>query len=147
MLQLLPFMKLASRATRLLGQLLDALIAIGPFFVAMFMMEVAEDAAVYAGVAALLFGAWYYFFADSLPGGQSWGKLLLGIAVVDEDGQTPCSARQSFARNFAQPILGVLDWVFNFGKKRQRLGDMAAGTIVIERRYTDADLYRELDMP
>ena len=28
-------------------------------------------------------------------------------------------------------LLGPLDWIFIFGSRHQRLGDMAAGTVVI----------------
>jgi uncharacterized RDD family membrane protein YckC len=34
-------------------------------------------------------------------------------------------------RNILLSILGPIDWIFIFGERRQRLGDKAAGTIVV----------------
>ena len=34
-------------------------------------------------------------------------------------------------RNFLLALLGIIDWIFIFGDTRQRLGDMAANTIVV----------------
>jgi uncharacterized RDD family membrane protein YckC len=75
--------------------------------------------------------AFYILFADGLPGGQSLGKRLLRTAVIQERTGQPCGWWRSFVRNFMLALLGPLDWVFVFGKRRQRLGDMAAGTIVV----------------
>lgn len=51
-------------------------------------------------------------------------------AVIDSYDGKPCSYRQSLVRNIMQ-ILGIFDWLFVFGKKPQRLGDIAAGTVVV----------------
>jgi uncharacterized RDD family membrane protein YckC len=74
----------------------------------------------------------HYPFADALPGGQSLGKRALGTAVVDARTGLPCGPWQSFVRNLLLGILGPLDWVFIFGSRHQRLGDLAARTIVIQ---------------
>jgi uncharacterized RDD family membrane protein YckC len=102
-------MKLASRSTRLLGQLIDGLIAITPFFVTAVAVDTEQTAGSSALLATMVFGVGYYLFADALPGGQSWGKRLLGLAVIDHHRNIPCTAFQSFIRNILQPILGGLD--------------------------------------
>jgi uncharacterized RDD family membrane protein YckC len=53
-------------------------------------------------------------------------------AVVNASNGSPCSYCQSFLRNIFQ-VFGFFDWLFVFGKKRQRLGDIAAGTIVVRK--------------
>lgn len=125
-------MNLASRWARLLARIADALAAFAPFVV-LVLRSPAEPAPTTVGawLMALLFGIGYVFLADALPGGQSFGKRMLGIAVVDPRTGYPCSAGQSFLRNLPLAVLGFLDWVFIFGERRQRLGDMVAGTLVV----------------
>jgi len=124
---------LASRSARLLGQVLDGLVAIVPM-VALVLIDSAglESGGGPLGMAALVVGVAYYFLADALPGGQSLGKRWLDLSVIDARTGEPCSIWQSFVRNLLLAILGPLDWLFIFGERRQRLGDKAAGTIVIE---------------
>ena len=74
----------------------------------------------------------YFLFADGLPKGKSIGKRLLRIAVIDERTKQPISYFQSLGRNITLPIIGLIDWVLILGKKRQRLGDLLAKTIVIK---------------
>lgn len=45
----------------------------------------------------------YIGIADSLPGGQSVGKKLMGFSVISLEDGTPCSFKQSVIRNL--PIL------------------------------------------
>jgi uncharacterized RDD family membrane protein YckC len=73
----------------------------------------------------------YILLADGLPGGQSFGKKALRMRVIDERTGRDCTFGKSFLRNILLAILGPIDWVFIFGKKRQRLGDQVAGTIVV----------------
>jgi uncharacterized RDD family membrane protein YckC len=126
----------ASRSDRLFGQMLDALIALMPIIgIALITALGPEPIASVAHnfwLAALLLCLAYLFFSDALPGGQSFGKQMLGIAVVDQRSGRPCSAWQSFVRNLLLSILGFFDWIFIFGEQHQRLGDMAAGTIVVD---------------
>jgi hypothetical protein len=71
--------------------------------------------------------------------GKTIGKIAMGSKVVDEDTQKPISYRQSILRNlflvadmipFILPgLLGLLVSVKS--DKKQRIGDMVAGTIVI----------------
>lgn len=133
-------MDLASRGDRLVGQLIDTAIAFAPFFMlAILATDPASDQlGVYGGVT-MIFGIGYYLFADALPGGQSVGKQMLGIAVVDQYSRRPCTVFQSFGRNLVAPILGALDWIFILGGDRQRLGDKLAGTIVVERERVYAE--------
>jgi hypothetical protein len=54
------------------------------------------------------------------------------IAVVDASTGKACTFGRSFVRNLFLGF-GLLDWTFLLGKKQQRLGDMAANTLVVQR--------------
>ncbi|HEU0299232.1 MAG TPA: RDD family protein [Longimicrobium sp.] len=143
-------MNLAPRGSRFLGQFVDGIIAISPFMMLVIAMPAGTlDSALgeTSIMVAMALGAGYYLFADAMPGGQSAGKLLLGMAVVNQTTHAPCTLLQSFLRNVLQPFVSMLDWIFIFGSRRQRLGDMLAGTIVVEKgSYTDRQrMYAELD--
>jgi uncharacterized RDD family membrane protein YckC len=129
-------MILASRGSRLGAQILDSFIAFVPLFGVAILAGAAPEgiAGVFEVllVPAILLVPLYILFADAFPGGQSYGKRMLGIAVVDRWSGAPCTAWQSFLRNVLLAVLGFFDWVFIFGEKQQRLGDMAAETIVVE---------------
>ena len=75
----------------------------------------------------------YLLFSDGLGEGQSFGKKLVKIAVVDQSTGAPCTYGGSLLRNLVR-MLGVFDWAFVFGERRQRLGDKAANTIVVRLR-------------
>jgi len=79
-----------------------------------------------------------YFVVFEAVAGATIGKLLLGLRVRYEDG-SPIGIGASFARNafraidafpyFLPYVAGAMS-IWN-GSKRQRLGDRAAGTIVV----------------
>ena len=52
--------------------------------------------------------------------------------MIDQRNGLPCSAWQSFVRNLLLFACGFFDWIAIFGERRQRLGDMAARTIVVD---------------
>jgi uncharacterized RDD family membrane protein YckC len=123
---------LASLSDRLFGQILDSLVAIGAFILAAILYAVSNTIGSVALIAAVAYAIFYILFADGFVGGQSYGKRVVHTAVVDATTGAPCTFWQSFIRNLLLSLLGIIDWVFIFGKKRQRLGDKAANTIVIK---------------
>lgn len=82
-------------------------------------------------IASVSIAAIYLIFSDALPNGQSLGKKLLGMSVVCKNSGKSCSLWQAFVRNILTPAIGVFDAVFILAKRRQRIGDMMAGTIVV----------------
>jgi uncharacterized RDD family membrane protein YckC len=122
---------LASRPQRLAAQFLDGLVAGAPAMAAFLVMFLFPRAGVAMLVAAALFGALYTLLADGLEGGQSIGKRVLGLRVVSMATGASCTFGQSFLRNLLLMLLGPIDWIFIFGERHQRLGDKAAGTIVV----------------
>ena len=76
-----------------------------------------------------------YFAVCEARWGRTPGKRLFGIRVIADDG-SPCSGRSAAIRNilrivdiFPAYLIGV--GAFALGKKHQRLGDMAARTLVM----------------
>jgi uncharacterized RDD family membrane protein YckC len=123
--------RLASLGDRFGGQLLDSLVAVAAIGVSAIPYVISDEIGAITLLAGVCFALFYILFADGFQGGQSYGKRMLKTAVVDARTGRPCSFGQSFVRNLFLSILGVIDWVFIFGKRRQRLGDKAAHTIVV----------------
>jgi uncharacterized membrane protein SpoIIM required for sporulation/uncharacterized RDD family membrane protein YckC len=82
----------------------------------------------------------YFFYFEAFREGQTPGKRWMGIRVV-EDGGYPATARASAVRNLLrfvdlQPIptciVGGLAMMLH--GKTKRLGDMAAGTVVVREK-------------
>jgi uncharacterized RDD family membrane protein YckC len=127
----MDYQNLGSLSNRLLGQILDSFVAIGAFLLAGILYAVSPTIGGVALIAAIVYAIFYILFADGFEGGQSYGKRVAHTAVIDATTGKPCTFGQSFLRNLLLGLLGIIDWVFIFGKKRQRLGDKAANTIVI----------------
>lgn len=85
----------------------------------------------------------FILFLDGFRQGQGYGKKMLGLMVVHLPSNNPCTKGQSFLRSlicyitwivpivgfFIEPLVAMID---NDGR---RLGDKAAKTQVIERKY------------
>jgi uncharacterized RDD family membrane protein YckC len=94
-------------------------------------------------VAYFLLTWGYGAFCEGVFNGQTLGKYLLGIRVVSERG-VAISGAQAILRNLVGSADGLLPFCFQIGlasmvltRKFQRLGDLAAGTMVVieERRH------------
>lgn len=138
-----PHGPLAPLGARLLARMIDFVIPYGLFYGPLWLLspllpeseETSVAVAFWTAVFVVLVVAavGYALFADALPGGQSLGKRLLAIRVVDEKSGAACSYWQSFVRNLVLGMLNFIDWLFIFGLRRQRLGDLAARTIVVNK--------------
>ncbi|HEY4219376.1 MAG TPA: RDD family protein [Gemmatimonadaceae bacterium] len=121
----------ASRANRLLGQIADGFVGAAPLLVGVMLSRISHALGSVLILVGVPWAVFYYFFADGFPAGQSLGKRWLGMHAVDAVTGAPCTFWQSFIRNLLLALLGPIDWIFIFGERHQRLGDMAAGTIVV----------------
>jgi uncharacterized RDD family membrane protein YckC len=128
---------LASLGERVGAQLIDFFVA-SATMVIFFLVSMAIPNAFVIG-AILFFG--YLLLSDGQPRGQSVGKRVLGIAVIHRRTRKSCTYAQSFVRNFLSLLLGVIDWLFIFGRTQQRLGDMIANTIVVRIRLRERVLH------
>jgi len=85
---------------------------------------------------------WFYGVAwEVWNRGRTPGKWILGLAVVREDG-TPIRPGESILRNFLR-VVDFLPYFYALGllcmladKSFRRLGDLAAGTLVVYVRET-----------
>ncbi|MBK1987728.1 RDD family protein [Sphaerospermopsis aphanizomenoides BCCUSP55] len=76
----------------------------------------------------------YFVFFETIWQGQTPGKRIAKIRVVRDDGR-PLSLQQAALRALLRPIdetLFIGACLIMFGKSEKRLGDLVAGTIVIQ---------------
>ncbi len=110
----------------------------GPSIVLVILMVIF----ILLGLAWSLF---YYLLRDGFGNGQSWGKKICGLMVVNLDNNMPCDKGKSFVRNIVIWALSALAGlsiieliVFLVHDRGYRLGDMLARTQVI-----NVDQYRK----
>ncbi|MBI2332747.1 MAG: RDD family protein [Chloroflexi bacterium] len=92
-----------------------------------------------SGLVAFAFFWGYYIFFEILWNGQTPGKRLIGLRVIRVDG-TPVNASEVVIRNLVRIIdflpsaygIGVVTMFIN--PSSRRVGDLAAGTIVVHDR-------------
>lgn len=72
----------------------------------------------------------YTLLADGMFKGQSIGKKILGLYVVNTKTDAPCTYTQSALRNITY-LLGFIDLIFLLGSERRRIGDRIASTKVM----------------
>src|SRR5687767_3946448 len=84
--------------------------------------------------AVILGWALYYFFATESGEGQTLGKKVMKLRVVRADGR-PASMGEIAVRTVLRVIdnylVGMIVMLAT-GERRQRIGDLAAGTIVVD---------------
>lgn len=141
---------LAGMMSRFLAWLLDTLctvvlaVGLGLLVQLLAMLEVLVTSG--AGLAtATFFVLWflvdwgYFILLESIWSGQTIGKKVLGLRVIQESG-VRVGFYQSVLRNLARPVdrLPLLYLVGGvcalFSESQQRLGDLLAGTIVVRER-------------
>ena len=121
----------ASLWERWYAQFLDSVICCFIMFAGVILAAWAGLREVGIAIGIILF-LLYLLFQDGLRNGQSYGKRIAKTKVIDSRSGSPCTFGQSFIRNLLLSILGLIDWIFIFGEKRQRLGDKAAKTFVVK---------------
>ena len=137
---------LAGAGSRFGAIMLDCLIQLVLLWIALFVGGAiaggSHSATVIAGVLSVLaflvlFG--YFIVLEAITGGRTVGKLAAGLRAVRLDGQ-PMGFRRSVVRTMLRLIdvyltLGMVGLGCIVGTPRnQRLGDLAAGTIVVRER-------------
>lgn len=91
---------------------------------------------IVGAVGTLLFVAYFVYFEAEY--GQTVGKMVLDVVVVTEDGE-PITYEASAIRTvlrvvdgFPYPLHVVAVGAILLTDRQQRLGDLAAGTVVVE---------------
>ena len=124
--------RLASPGRRYFGQFIDFIITWIIFLAVLSALNTLGSPRDQTDVISTVVALIYLFLSDALPRGQSLGKLVLVISVIDRRSGHYCTLWQSFIRNVLTPLIGIIDALFILSKSRQRLGDMAAHTIVVK---------------
>ncbi|MGL1888118.1 MAG: RDD family protein [Reichenbachiella sp.] len=123
--------EISSIGDRLIAYLIDSLIiagiGIGIFFIGMATNSFLGFSLLFAAIF------FYHLICEIIMNGQSVGKRNRGIRVMKKDGNA-ASLSAYFLRFLLRPIdnlygLGLA--IIFFTDKNQRLGDLAAGTVVI----------------
>ena len=83
---------------------------------------------VFSSLAMWAFGL---FFLDGFRKGQGIGKKLLSLQVLRLKDGKPCTFKDAFIRRFAG-VFQPLDFFWTLGRKRQRIGDKLAETVVVK---------------
>jgi uncharacterized RDD family membrane protein YckC len=147
---------LAGPFRRSLAYLLDFLI-LAICCVVLFLASVILSLGSAAGLGvffAVFFGVWWGYgaFFEGVFNGQTPGKMALGIRVVSAQG-VPITGAQAVLRNFLWTIDGVaLGFIpailcMLISGKFQRLGDLAAGTIVMVEQSPRRGRVQRVDEP
>ena len=109
-----------------------------------------------AAIATFLVMFAYHIIFELVWNGQTPGKRLSGIRVIGTSGR-PITSVQVFIRNLVR-LVDYLPWAYMLGaivmlatRRSQRLGDLAAGTLVVKehreaapRTLSPSTVYEEL---
>jgi uncharacterized RDD family membrane protein YckC len=136
--------QVAGLGTRAIAQALDLLIVLGIVIAAFFVALAFGAAGVDNGIVTLLwaigtfitiFG--YFWVSEALWSGQTVGKKAFRLRVVGDRGE-PLTFMQAGIRNIVR-IVDFLPYAYGVGLivlfvngRGKRLGDLAAGTIVVK---------------
>jgi uncharacterized RDD family membrane protein YckC len=124
---------LASTGSRYVAQFVDQVIAVMIVVAVSFLIGIIGLNTAFGLVLVVSSYAAYILMNDAMPNGQSIGKKLLSIKVINKESGKNCSLSESFLRNITTviPFLAVIDALLIFGTKKQRMGDKIANTLVI----------------
>ena len=137
---------IAELGSRVGAGLIDGLILGGVLTVIQILVGVAGtigilglggDLAAALSVAFLLLVAFgYHPFFEEIWNGQTPGKRAFGLRVIQTDGQ-PVGLGPVLLRNLLRPfdvlLVAMGAFLILFTRRRQRLGDLVAGTIVVRQ--------------
>jgi uncharacterized RDD family membrane protein YckC len=119
---------------RVMAAIVDLLIVTAGAVVVLFAGDSLTGDRRGALAAVILGWALYYFFALESGEGQTVGKRLMKLRVVRADGR-PAGMREVGVRTILRVVdnylVGMIVMLAT-GERRQRVGDLAAGTIVVD---------------
>jgi uncharacterized RDD family membrane protein YckC len=125
---------------RVLAAIVDLAIVVAGTVVILFAADaLSSDSSDVRGALSAVILGWtlYYYFALESGDGQTVGKKLLKLRVVRADGR-PAGMREIAVRTVLRVVDGIGAYIVGLivmlatGQRRQRLGDLAAGTIVVD---------------
>ena len=130
----------ASIGIRILAGIIDTIILAIVFYgIAAITGQTTESGfELYGAPAVLAFAVYFlYFIVLEAMTGATIGKMLLGLKVVRVDGH-PIAWRESIIRNLLRIVDGFILYLVGLililtSRKRQRLGDRIAETLVVKK--------------
>ena len=129
---------------RVLAALVDLAIVVAGSVVILFAADAlsGDNSEIRGALGAVILGwALYYHFAMESGDGQTVGKKLMKLRVVRADGR-PAGMREVAVRTVLRVIDGIGLYIVGLivmlvtGQRRQRLGDLAGGTMVVDASAT-----------
>ena len=129
---------------RVLAALVDVGIVLAGSVVILFAADAlsGDSSEIRGALLAVILGwALYYHFAMESGGGQTVGKKLMKLRVVLADGR-PAGMREIAVRTVVRVVDSIGFYIVGLivmlatGERRQRLGDLAAGTKVVDASAT-----------
>ncbi|HBS26351.1 MAG TPA: RDD family protein [Gammaproteobacteria bacterium] len=136
----------AGPVVRLYAWIIDLLIRAAIYLIVILALSMLGEMGWGLAMIVLFAMEWFYpVFFEVLRDGATPGKKAFGLKVIHDD-LTPIGWQASILRNLLRsvdflPVLylfGLISILLN--KKFQRLGDLAAGTLVIHRHKEDQTL-------
>ncbi len=136
-------LRAAGPVPRAMAWLIDLVIRVGVIFVSLMILGVMGETGVGLWLVALFLIVWAYPIVFEVFGnGQTLGKRVLGLRVVCDNG-APVGWMPSLVRNLLRAVdmlpalygVGLLSTLID--PSARRLGDIAAGTVVV---HVDADV-------
>jgi uncharacterized RDD family membrane protein YckC len=130
---------MASRTTRFFARLFDCCILTAIMMPSILLSGSPEHffgEGLIFQVSTVIF--FLYFFFSDVFNGQSIGKRLMRIGVIDANSRRPGNLFQLLVRNTSIVVFSVLDMLMMMDKSKLRLGDRLAGTAVV----LEQNLYR-----
>lgn len=132
-------LRVAGPVPRLFAAAIDFLIRLGLYIVLAFPVSLLGEAGVGAFLVGLFLIEWFYpVLFEVQRGGATPGKRQMGLLVLHRDG-TPVGWMASVVRNLVR-FADLLPMAYGFGiasmlidREFRRLGDLAAGTVVVHR--------------
>lgn len=122
-------------------------------FIAATVLSLGAAAGIGLWLAILFLTAFFYgAFFEAVFNGQTPGKRSLGLRVVSDQG-VPINATQAVLRNLLWGLDGIiLGYIpaiacMIMTKRFQRLGDLAAGTMVMVERPAERGVLLKIDEP
>jgi uncharacterized RDD family membrane protein YckC len=125
---------------RVLAAIVDlAIVAAGSVVILFAADALSSDTGDIRGALSAVILGWalYYYFALESGDGQTLGKKLMKLRVVRADGR-PVGMNEIAVRTVLRVVDGIGLYIVGLivmlatGQRRQRLGDMAAGTIIVD---------------
>src|SRR5215212_3446811 len=125
---------------RVLAAVIDlALIVAGSFVLGAIAGLVTGGDGGFTPQLRVIMVAWalYYYFALESGAGQTVGKRLMKLRVLRSDG-SPAGVREIAVRTILRVVDGIGMYIVGLivmlatGQRRQRVGDLAAGTVIVD---------------